>query len=187
VLIVHAGNRIDRVERAVPRFPPEWASSVADSVRRLLLALQPIGVVSAPAGGADLILLSEAQLLGIPVHILVAIPDDRFIVESVSDCGPEWVERFHDVLAKASADEASSIDRTDLGDQPKWYLAANELLLHRAAALAADQPVLALTVRPPGSESPPSATDDFARSAAERDLVVLSLDPRPNHSVITVE
>jgi hypothetical protein len=184
VLVVHAGNRIDRPARRVARFPRSQVPLVRARLALLLDTLAPVAVVSAPAAGADLIVLGEAQRLGVAVHILLPIPEDEFVAASVADSGPEWVTMFEDVIGAASADPSSSIEAIDMRDVPQWYVAANGVLLDLARRIARrdvgdDEPVLALTVRPVGTEDPPSATDDLAARARRAGLAVLTLDPRP--------
>ena len=68
----------------------------------------------------------------------------------------------------------------DGGADTDWYLQANHDLLAHAAELAADDLIVALTVRPPAGEIPHSATDDFADRAGRAGLIVLTVDPRPD-------
>ena len=179
---MHAGNRIDRPARKVARFPTSQVPLVRARLALLLDTLAPVAVVSAPAAGADLIVLTEAQRLGVPVHILLPIPEEEFVAASVADSGPEWVTMFADVIDAARADPSSSIEALDMRGVPQWYVAANGVLLDLARRIArrdGGEPVLALTVRPVGTEHPPSATDDLAARARRAGLAVLTLDPRP--------
>jgi len=188
---VHAGNRLDRPGRKVARFPMSQVPLVTARLAVLLDTLAPVAVVSAPAAGADLIVLAEAQRLGVAVHILLPIPEHDFVAASVADGGPEWVTMFHDVIDAARADMSSSIEAVDLRGVPQWYVAANGVLLDLARRVARrdvgdDEPVLALTVRPVGVEDPPSATDDLAARARRAGLAVLTLDPRPGACDVVV-
>ena len=137
--------------------------------------------MSAAAAGADLLVLGAAQSLGIAVHVVVPIAEDEFLRRSVADAGPGWVERWERVLAGARADAASAVHQGDLAVDGAWYLEANGEVLAVARRLgeAAGEPVLALAVRPPGGEEPPSATDDFVAKALAAGLVVVDLDPHP--------
>ena len=166
------------------RFPMSQVPLVTARLALLLDTLAPVAVVSAAAAGADLLVLAEAQRLGLAVHILLPIPEEEFVAASVADGGPEWVTMFADVIGAARADPSSSIEALDMRGVPRWYVAANGVLLDLARRIARrdggdDEHVLALTVRPVGTEDPPSATDDLAARARRAGLSVLTLDPRP--------
>jgi len=183
VLLVHSGNRIDLADRAVPRFPASQVPAVRARVARLLETLRPNAVVSAPAAGADLVVLQEAIRLGCPIHVVVPIARESFVDRSVSDAGPEWVECFEAVVHHAATEPGCSLVQSDDSPQHGWYLAAHDQLFHRAELVAAGDSVVALTIRPPDGEHPPSATDDFAARAAQLDMLVFTIDPRPPSSV----
>ena len=94
VLFVHAGNRIDLADRATARFAQSEVPMVTARVGHLLATLRPIGVVSAAAAGADLVVLQEAIRQGVAAHLVLPIARDHFVEQSVADAGPEWVQRF---------------------------------------------------------------------------------------------
>ena len=145
----------------------------------MLDALRPSGVVSAAASGADLIVLEEAIIRGITIHVVLPISREEFVDKSVADAGPDWVSSFNAVLQHASDGRGnSSILQGDDVASGQWYLAAHDELLRRAIALADGQPVVALTIRPPEGEIPPSGTDEFASRATRLGLLVLCIDPR---------
>ena len=155
-------------------------------VARLLEVLRPSDVVSAPAAGADLVVLEEAIRLGQRIHLVLSIDFDEFRRQSVLDAGPHWVERFEAVVHHAASVAGCSLTQSDDAPRHDWYLAAHDQLLGRAEAVAGDDTVVALTVRPPEGEDPPSATDDFAGRAEQRGLLVLTIDPRRGSSSTVV-
>lgn len=179
MLIVHAGNRIDPPDRSEPRFPASQVSAVAQRVGRLLDVMQPAGVVSAPAAGADLIVLDEARRRAVPLHVFLPIDTDQFVRASVGDHDAEWLRLFEAVMDHARDDVRSSVSRGDGEAHTDWYLEAHQGLLAHAVELAAGDLVVALTVRPPAGEIPHSATDVFADRAGRAGLIVLTVDPRP--------
>ena len=132
MLIVHAGNRIDASDRVQPRFPASQVGAVAQRVGRLLDVMKPAGVVSAPAAGADLIVLDEARKRNIPLHVYVPIDADEFVRVSVADHDTEWLGLFEDVMSHAAR------RRTQLGLPRRglacaeWYLQAQQGLLAHA-------------------------------------------------------
>jgi hypothetical protein len=179
VLIVHAGNRIDAPDRDVPRFPASQIPAVAQRVGRLFDVMRPAGVVSAPAAGADLIVLDEARKRSIALHVFLPIDADDFVRESVADHDAEWLDMYTAVTDHAHDDPACSICRVDGGAHTDWYLHAQQGLLAHAAEIAGGDLIVALTVRPPAGEIPHSATDEFADRAGRAGLIVLTVDPRP--------
>ena len=84
------------------------------------------------------------------------------------------------MLDVAATTPGSSVETLDLLEDPAWYLAGNGLILDIARRCAGADPVVAVTVRPPEGEDPPSATDDFARRATAAGLTLLTVDPRPS-------
>jgi hypothetical protein len=175
MIVVHAGNRIDSPARSIPRFPVDSVGQVTETTVRLLNSLRPRFVVSAPAAGADLIVLSAAQRLGIPVEVVLPIDQDGFVEASVADNGDDWVAQFHCVMGSPE----TRIRELHLDQKTSWWFEANAALLDVARKRsAAHEPVVALTVRPPGGEFPPSVTDDFAERASALGLLILTIDPR---------
>ena len=177
---MHAGNRIDLANRTTARFTSTQVPEVRATVGRVLDALQPVAVVSAAAAGADLIVLQEAIERGIAVHVVLPIPVRDFVKQSVIDAGPVWVLRFEAVLDHVANDIHSSILQGDEFPDDDWFLTAHDQLLDRAKDVADGDIVVALTIRPPEGENPPSATDDFAMRAERMGLLVLCIDPRPD-------
>jgi len=179
VLLVHAGNRIDTAGRRSVRFTEKEVPTVAATVAHLLAALRPSAVVSAAAAGADLIVLDEAIQAGVAVHVVLPIGRAAFVERSVADAGREWVEGFDAVVAHANDDPQCSIVEGDAAPDTSWYLAGHDQLLRRAEVVACGDVVVALTIRPPEGETPPSVSDAFVARAERSGLLTLCIDPRP--------
>jgi hypothetical protein len=107
---------------------------------------------------------------------------EEFVNLSVMDTGPEWVGRFHAVMHHIATHDECTIVQGDDSTDGEWYLAANDLLLDRARTVAGRETIVALTVRPPEGEDPPSVTDHFAARAERLGMLVLCVDPRPGSS-----
>ena len=190
VIIVHAGNRIDGPCRSTVRFPSSEIERVAIRVREFFALVQPRVVVSAPASGADLIVLAEALRADIDVTVVLPIAREAFVEVSVAD-GPSavvWSARFDSVLAAATQRPDSEVITLDFDPDSKWWFPANDRLLEIAESARRSpvwdvaggaEPVAALVVRPLPTTDPPSVTDDLAAKAAAAGMVVFTLDPRP--------
>jgi hypothetical protein len=174
VLVVHAGNRIDGAEREEPRFPPERELAVAERLGELLDVLDPDGVVTSAAAGADLLMVEAAAKRGAPIHLVLPFPVARFRQASVEDQGPRWVASFDHAVESV----ASSLVELALQPGSEGLLVGNQALLDRAVALAAGHGLLVVAVRPLGGDVPPSVTDDFVRRARAMGLFVIEVDPR---------
>ncbi len=190
--LVHAGNRVDAHDRARARFPGQQVSVVEQRMRALLSRMQPDRVVSAAAGGADLLLLDQCYQLGLSYQVVLPLPVEDFRARSVADQGQAWVERFDRLVC------APLVTVVDLAEDPAWYLAGNDVILdyaqrelagrdqaerHRGAAAESAAPgnvaheLVALVTAPAWDTD--SATADFATKAAARGLMVLRIDPSP--------
>lgn len=179
MILVHAGNRVDRPGGGEPRFPAGQVDFVKTRLRGLLELLGPT-VVSAAAAGADLLLLECAVELGLPTHVVLPFDRGRFLGESVVDLGPEWVMRYERVLDAVDGSELCTITEHDESTAPDPFRRGNARLLDRAQELAAatGAGVLALAVRPGPGQGPPSVTDDFVDRARQRSITVIDIDPR---------
>ncbi len=184
MLLAHAGNRIDAEDRAEPRFPAAQVGVVTSIIARALADLRPSAVVSAAANGADLIILTEAQRLGIATHVVLPMHADDFLEASVATSDTAWADQYREVLDTARRSPGSTVDTLDLAADPRWYLKANVVILERARSFASgDESIIAMTVRPTEGETPPSAADEFAHLASQAGLTVLTVDPRPDRTV----
>jgi len=174
LVVVHAGNRVDDATRVKPRFPIEREGSVYRRLYLLMLDLQPAAVISAAAGGADLIMLRVAEDLAIPTHIALPLPIDEFRRRSVSDQGPKWVEAFERAL-----DRSHRVVTTDLSEHNNWFSRGNEFILDVAAEVRAEQcadrvQAVVVTRRHRDDDS---ASADLAGKAEQRGWPVYVIDP----------
>ena len=124
MLLVHAGNRIDSDDRAEPRFPAAQVGVVTTIIARALADLRPSSIVSAAAHGADLIILVEAQRLGIATHVVLPMSAEAFLETSVAGSHTAWEDQYRQVLETSSTSPGSSVETLDLADEPGWYLHA---------------------------------------------------------------
>ncbi len=177
MIVVHAGHRVDTPQRATGLFPPERDGSVYRRLYLLMMGLRPQLVVTAAAGGADLLMLRVAEDLFIPRIVALALPVDEFVRRSVADQGDRWVEAFEHSLSRAD-----TIVTTDLSDHEDWWRRGNDLL-HDCAVEAssrlngqATNPIAAVVVRS-GNCPGTGGTADFVTKAAEWGWPIHVIDP----------
>ncbi len=176
MIVVHAGNRIDEAGREAPRFPPECEPDVARRLDELLEVLDPDGVVTATAAGADLLMAESAIARSIPLHVVLPFGRDRFRVQSVADQGGRWAEAYDAVINHVGSDPGCSLGELELDADDAGFRAGNDALLERARALGGRR-VLAVAVRSPLHDGPASVVDDFVEKAERAGLFVLEMDP----------
>jgi hypothetical protein len=98
-VVVFSGHRLDKPGRKTARFPPSKAGAVRDAIKAQLerekaSAKGSIEGVAGGASGSDLLFHEVCAELEIPTTLLLALPPDRYQVQSVQDSGPDWVDRF---------------------------------------------------------------------------------------------
>jgi hypothetical protein len=177
VLVVHAGNRIDGADRAHPRFPPERELAISNRLGELLDVLEPDGVVTAAAAGADLLLVEAAQERHLPIHLVLPTERRCFRATSVEDQGERWAFAFDRAINLVTSHEPNSLVELALESDGNVFTAGNQALINRARDIA-ENGVLAVAVRPSGGEDPSSMTDDFVGRAKQAGLFVIEIDPR---------
>jgi hypothetical protein len=157
--------------------PAGASERVAERLRRLLAQSEPKAIVGSAACGADLIVLETALTLqaqrGHPrVEVVLPTTPGVFRDDSVA---PGWRDRLDDVLARV--EEAGVVHNVGMPPGQDAYERANELILDRAAGLAAELNgrFLVLAVSEPGEGS---AVEQMIRAAALRGARALRIDPR---------
>ena len=179
MIVVHAGHRVDSPKRPDRRlFPPERDGSVYRRLYLLMLELRPRMVVSAAAGGSDLLMLRVAEDLFIPRTVVLPLPVDEFRRRSVADQGDRWIEAFERQLSGAD-----SVVTADLSEHDDWPRRGNDLLQDCAAGAcrassngSPGEPLAAVVVKADGCP-PSSGTADFAAKAAARGWPIHTIDP----------
>jgi hypothetical protein len=168
-IIVAAGRRVDAPDTVVARFP---AHNVAEVRKRIHLAIyqqMPVGVVSAAACGADLLLLDVAGEMQVPRYILVPSEPEAFRLSSVTDRPGNWGSLYTAVLS------TSQVEILGLPVGQEGYLETNVKLLDRAEALATKEQtsVKALVVWNGESRGPDDVTAHFLGQAQRRKIPIL--------------
>ncbi|HEX8774053.1 MAG TPA: tetratricopeptide repeat-containing protein [Pyrinomonadaceae bacterium] len=119
-VLLFTGHRIDTPTREKPRFPAvkEEAARLAISAK-VSKELERVGGkvvgIAGGASGGDIIFHEVCAELNIPTNLYLAMPRDEYVMASVADAGPEWVDRFDRLYER--------LPRRELGkskELPRW-------------------------------------------------------------------
>lgn len=120
--IVFSGHMIDKEDRKEPRFPKEREDEVREKIRANVKEIigakadNFVGVAGGACGG-DILFHEVCKELGIKSGMYLALPPDKFIVESVKFAGNSWVDRFY-----AIHDDKNTLVQqlSDVKELPIW-------------------------------------------------------------------
>jgi hypothetical protein len=181
-VLLFTGHRVDAKGREKPRFPRtrEAAEAACLAIREKILEEQRSPIAYGIAGGAsggDILFLEVCAELGIKTWLYLALPKDQYIVKSVQDAGPEWVDRFNE-LHKRHLAENRLRELADIEELPQWlatkkskdYLWQRNNLWMLNNALADEKRDLTLIALWDGKDQGdgPGGTVDLVRRAQER-------------------
>lgn len=118
--LLFTGHMLDKESRQEPRFPPALEATARAAIKAALLKEKESvsGSLKGLAGGAcggDILFHEVCEELSIPTDVFLALPAEQFCKESVQFAGPQWVQRFHELLNKRP-DQVLS----DTKELPKW-------------------------------------------------------------------
>ncbi len=123
-VLLFTGHMIDKEDRKEPRFPKELETEVkkeiSDRVKKIIggvASSQKFIGISGGACGGDILFLEVCKELGIKTKMYLALPPDKFIIESVQFAGDTWVNRFYEIYE--DADTQVSI-LADTKEMPVW-------------------------------------------------------------------
>ncbi|MEO8860620.1 MAG: tetratricopeptide repeat-containing protein [Ginsengibacter sp.] len=120
--LLFTGHMIDKPDRKQPRFPASKEVEVRKAIKdKLVLEKNKMeegsvlcGVAGAACGG-DILFHEICAELDIPTQMFLAIPREKFLVESVAFAGIDWIERFDKLYEKLPHPVLS-----DQKELPKW-------------------------------------------------------------------
>jgi len=183
-VLLFTGHMIDKPGRAEPRFPAAKEDVARQAIREAIekeRAIAPIAYgISGGASGGDILFHEVCAELGIPTLLYLALPREEYIVASVKSAGPQWVERFNQLLNKHP--ETRILSETE--DLPSWLVGRDEYgiwqrnslwLLHNALA-EQDQSVTLIALWNGQSGDGPGGTADLVDQAGRRGAKVVILD-----------
>ncbi|GGW37109.1 tetratricopeptide repeat-containing protein [Arenibacter certesii] len=123
-VILFTGHMIDAEDRKSPRFPKELEpdvrqrikGNIEEIVKKTPTDQEWLGI-SGGASGGDILFLEVCRELGIKRKMYLALPPDKFIVESVQQAGNTWVERFYNLYEDPDTEISILADTKEL---PIW-------------------------------------------------------------------
>lgn len=123
-VFVFTGHRIDDEEREKSgkgkRFPKEMEGVARDAIRAAIveelkhLKAGAVGIAGGASGG-DILFHEVCAELKIPTLLYLAVPRADYVIASVQDAGPDWVQRFKDLY--------DTLERREMApskDLPRW-------------------------------------------------------------------
>jgi hypothetical protein len=183
-VLLFTGHMIDKPDRKEPRFPASKESVARQAIREAIekeRAIAPIAYgIAGGASGGDILFQEVCEELGIPTRLYLTLPREKYIVASVQSAGPQWVERFNQLLGRHP--ETRTLAETE--DLPSWLVdkekydiwSRNALwLLHNALA-EQDQSVTLLALWNGKAGDGPGGTADLVDQAGRRGAKVVILD-----------
>ena len=131
-VLVFAGHMIDTRDRKTPRFPADKELVAREKIREVVVDEMNSGacVSAAYAGGAsggDILFHEVCAELGIETRLYLAVEPQDYVTTSVSDAGPNWVERFWKLhVQHAARNQVHVLSQTaeavqdDIDNLPAW-------------------------------------------------------------------
>jgi hypothetical protein len=104
-VLLFSGHMIDSPGRAEPRFPPNLERAAAARIEGALDRLDADATdvaLTQGASGGDLLFAETCLRRGVPLQLLLPLPEPQFIEQSIlpSADGPQWKQRFLDLKTR---------------------------------------------------------------------------------------
>ena len=107
-VMLFTGHRVDSANRKTPRFPASKEEVAREAIRGAIKDQlgkssndKMLGVAGG-ANGGDLLFLEACDDLRIPTEMLITLPQEQFVKESVDNENKTWTERFYAQVGKHS-------------------------------------------------------------------------------------
>jgi len=172
--VLFTGHRIDSLDRTESRFPPESEHIARAAISEVLTAESskaPLTGFSGGASGGDILFLEVCHELGIPFHILLALPEADFIRKSVQPAGENWVTRFHALAALSKPRIMPDASKEGL------WARNNRWMIESALALKPKEFVL-LALWDGETGDGPGGTENMVTTARQKGARFIHLDTR---------
>ncbi|WP_150451288.1 tetratricopeptide repeat-containing protein [Arenibacter lacus] len=123
-VLLFTGHMIDGEDRKTPRFPKELEPEVRRRIKEGITEIvnkspseqEWIGI-SGGASGGDILFLEICKELGVQRKMYLALPPEKYIVESVQFAGSSWVDRFYALYEDADTEVSILAESKEL---PVW-------------------------------------------------------------------
>ena len=100
-VFLFSGHMIDEPNRPVPRFPAAMEEEARERIERALDKLKAdandMAITPGAACGGDILFIEACLQRNMRVEVLLPFAEAKFIEESVSFAGGDWVERFYNI------------------------------------------------------------------------------------------
>ncbi|WP_372524795.1 hypothetical protein [Piscinibacter sp.] len=180
-VLLFSGHMIDSPDRAEPRFPASMehaaARRIEDALNSLGAGASDIALTQGAAGG-DLLFAEACVRRGVPLQLLLPLPEAQFIEQSIlpSVDGERWRQRF--LALKASlAWPPQVLEPGDSASDGDPFELCNMWLLATALACGADTLRLICLWNGNGGDAP-GGTAHMVREVERRKGEVIWIDTR---------
>ena len=166
-VLLFTGHMIDSEDRKEPRFPKEREAEVRLKIKKSIEIIlksktftDHFVAIAGGACGGDIIFLELCLELGIPIKMLLALPAEKFIAESVAFAGSSWVDRFYRIYRHVNTEVSIMAETKDLTVSSKenntnsFWEKNNLWLLNTAFAYGGNQLTLIAVWDGKGADGP---------------------------------
>ena len=186
-ILVFTGHRLDAPGRKHPRFPnrEDTVRIAQDRIKSVVEEeLKKNGStltgIAGGANGGDTLFHEVCHELGISTALYLALPKEQFVVESVQDAGPKWVDRFYDLCQKTPPVVLASSKSLPkwLSEKPNYTIwqRNNLWILHHALAEVGGANVTVIALWNGEAGDGPGGTTDMIHQAKARGAKTLVID-----------
>ena len=189
-VFLFTGHQMDKPGRTPARFPAEKEEIARRRIKEELeraskgVDAPKLGLAGAASGG-DILFHEVCAELGIPTRVYLALPENKFINESVAPAEGNWVGRFRALLQSKKENEVRQLAEAD--EMPKWlrdkdpdygiWQRNNLWMLHNALALGGKHSTLIALWNGEGGDGP-GGTKDMVEQAGELGARTIIIDTK---------
>jgi hypothetical protein len=141
-VLLFSGHLVDAPGRFDPRFPPSLEYAATKAIERAIAEIGPTLAIASAARGGDILFHEACRARGIQTTIVLPLPVEEFVKQSVSGAaGGHWEERFNTLLSEPGP---ARIIQLDPADSANPFHQANNVMLDLAKAHDPKPTLLAL-------------------------------------------